>query len=196
MTLSCHSPEQRVFFKAYISWYEGFQGGASGRESTYQYRGCKRWRFNPWVGKIPRRRKWQPAPVFLPGKFHRERNLVGYVHGVTKSWSWLRNRTHTHTQAVVKQTKFYRFIPSFFPGFNNQKGTLVYSNLENSVAERKQLFSLTSKSISNYLQIIFPNLPAIFFWSYFRGLRVWRLWQRAHLGSFWPVCIPDLPNTY
>ena len=26
--------------------------------------------FDPWVGKIPWRRKWQPPPVFLPGKFH------------------------------------------------------------------------------------------------------------------------------
>jgi len=30
------------------------------------------------------RRKWQPTPGFLPGKCHRQRNLAGYVHGVTK----------------------------------------------------------------------------------------------------------------
>ena len=41
----------------------------SGKESTCQYRRCKRCRFNSWVGKIPWNRKWQPAPVFLPGKF-------------------------------------------------------------------------------------------------------------------------------
>ena len=34
--------------------------------------------FDPWVGKIPRRRKWQPTPVFLPGESHGQRNLVGY----------------------------------------------------------------------------------------------------------------------
>ena len=34
-------------------------------------------RFNPWVGKIPWSRKWQPIPVFLPGKFHGWRSLVG-----------------------------------------------------------------------------------------------------------------------
>jgi len=32
---------------------------------------------NPWVGKIPRRREWQPTPVFLPGEFHGQRSLVG-----------------------------------------------------------------------------------------------------------------------
>jgi len=31
-----------------------------------------------WVGKIPWRRAWQPTPVLLPGKFHRQRSLVGY----------------------------------------------------------------------------------------------------------------------
>ena len=34
--------------------------------------------FDPWVGKIPWRRKWQPTPVFMPGKTHGPRNLVGY----------------------------------------------------------------------------------------------------------------------
>ena len=29
---------------------------------------CRRPRFNPWVRKIPWRRKWQPTPVSLPGK--------------------------------------------------------------------------------------------------------------------------------
>ena len=32
----------------------------------------------PWIRKIPWRRKWQPSPVFLPGKFHGQRSLVGY----------------------------------------------------------------------------------------------------------------------
>ena len=38
------------------------------------------WRpwFNPWVGKIPWRRKWQPTAVLLPRKFHGWRSLVGY----------------------------------------------------------------------------------------------------------------------
>ena len=35
-------------------------------------------RFDPWVRKMPLRRKWQPTPVFLLRKFHGERNLVGY----------------------------------------------------------------------------------------------------------------------
>ena len=45
---------------------------------------CRRHRFNPWVGKIPWRRKWQPTPVFLTGKFHGQTNLVGTIHGVAR----------------------------------------------------------------------------------------------------------------
>ena len=33
--------------------------------------------FDPWVGKIPWRRKWQSTPVLLPGKYHCQRSLVG-----------------------------------------------------------------------------------------------------------------------
>ena len=38
---------------------------------------CRRRRFDPWVGKIPSSRKWQPTPLFLPGKFHGQRNMAG-----------------------------------------------------------------------------------------------------------------------
>ena len=33
---------------------------------------------DPWVGKIPWRRKWQPTPIFFPGEFHGQRSLAGY----------------------------------------------------------------------------------------------------------------------
>ena len=35
--------------------------------------------FDPWVSKIPWRRKWQPTPVFLPGESHGQRRLEGYT---------------------------------------------------------------------------------------------------------------------
>ena len=38
----------------------------------------RRPRFDPWVGKIPWRRKWKPTSVFLPGKSHGWRSLVSY----------------------------------------------------------------------------------------------------------------------
>ena len=47
----------------------------SGKESFCQ---CWRCRFDPWVGKIPWRRKWQPTPIFLPVKFHGHMSLAVY----------------------------------------------------------------------------------------------------------------------
>ena len=44
--------------------------------------------FDPWVGKIPWRRKWQPTPVFLPGKSHGQRSLAVYrLCRVEHDWS-------------------------------------------------------------------------------------------------------------
>ena len=52
--------------------------------------------FDPWVGKIPWRKEWQPTPVFLPGEFHGQRRLAGYsLWGVRVRHDWA---TNTHTQ--------------------------------------------------------------------------------------------------
>ena len=56
----------------------GLSGWHSGKESTCKYKKHRRCGLNPWIRKIPWRRKWQPTPVFLPGKSHGQRSLVGY----------------------------------------------------------------------------------------------------------------------
>ena len=72
-------------------------GGASDKESTCQHRKCKRCQFDPWVGKILWRRKWQPAPIFLPGKFHGQKSLVGYS-------PWSRKRVRHKWALIILQT--------------------------------------------------------------------------------------------
>ena len=57
---------------------EGLPRWLSGKASTCQSRRSKRCTFNPWVGKIPWRRIWQPTLAFLPGECHGQRSLVGY----------------------------------------------------------------------------------------------------------------------
>ena len=58
-------------------------------------RQCRRCRFDPWVGKIPCRRAWQPTPVFLPGNPLQyswnpmDRGVWQAVHGAAKSQTWL-----------------------------------------------------------------------------------------------------------
>ena len=82
------SPELRAFIGTqWLSWFNamfsvllsvflafGLPRWLSSKESTCQ---CRRHRFDPWVGKIPWRRKWQPTPVFLPGESHGQRSLAG-----------------------------------------------------------------------------------------------------------------------
>ena len=62
----------------------GFSGGAVVEGSACQWRRCRRTEFDPWLGKIPCKRKWQPTPVFLPEKSHGQRSLAGYSQWVHK----------------------------------------------------------------------------------------------------------------
>ena len=57
----------------------------NGKESARQCRRHKRLGFDSWVGKVPWRRKWQPAPVLLPGKSH-GRKIPGQEPGGLQSW--------------------------------------------------------------------------------------------------------------
>ena len=63
-----------MFIKHSLERRLGFPGGSEVKNLLQ----CRRYRFNSWVGKIPWRRKWQPTSVFLPGKSHSQRSLVGY----------------------------------------------------------------------------------------------------------------------
>ena len=67
-------------------------GGISGKESTCQCRRHKRLGFDPWVGKIPCRRQWQPTPVLLPRKLHGEGSLMSMGYQIIRH-DWV----HTHT---------------------------------------------------------------------------------------------------
>ena len=90
----------------YLYWLQfppllnkGVSGGASAKESACQYRRRKRCGFDPSVGKILWSRKWQPTPVFLPGKFHGQKSLAGY-----SPWGHKESDTteHTYTHLLNK----------------------------------------------------------------------------------------------
>ena len=65
--------------------------------------------FDPWVKKIPWRRKWQPSPIFLSEKFHGQRSLVGYSpwgckesemteQACTHAWTFQKRNTHSNAK--------------------------------------------------------------------------------------------------
>ena len=76
---------------------KGLPWWLSGKESTCQ---CKTCGFDPWVGNMPWRRKWQSILIFLPGKSRGQRSLKGYspAHGVAR----VRQDFATEQQQVPK----------------------------------------------------------------------------------------------
>ena len=95
-----------------VAYIGGLPRWCSGKEFVCQCRRCKRWGFNPWVRKIPWSRKWQPNPVFLPGKFHGQRGLAGYSpwgsQKVGHDWACTHIHTHTHTHTKPYSTSLVR----------------------------------------------------------------------------------------
>ena len=73
-----------------------------GRHNKCKYL-CTQRRFDPWIGKIPWRRKWQPTPVLLPGKSHGQRSLVGYC-------PWGRKELDTTEQLHAPNTGAPQYI--------------------------------------------------------------------------------------
>ena len=71
--------------------YLGLPGGASGKDPTCQSKRLRRHRFDPWVGKIPRRRAQEPTPVFSPGE----------GHGNPFQYSRLEKGTETHSSILT-----------------------------------------------------------------------------------------------
>ena len=78
-----------VLFTVFRTVY--FPGGASGKESAYQFRRCNRHRFYPWVRKVPWRKDRQSTPVLLPGESHpRDRGAWGLQSLGLQSQTWLK----------------------------------------------------------------------------------------------------------
>ena len=91
---------KRIKLSEVKSMSYGLPGWLSGKESACQ---CRRRRFDPWVGKILSRRKWQPAPVFLPGQSHGLRSLVGCSprgHRVRHDWVTLLTYLLTYLHCI------------------------------------------------------------------------------------------------
>ena len=66
--------------------------------------------FDPWVSKIPWRRKGQPTPVFLPGKSYGQRTCWATVHRVTKSRTRQGISTSTCMRQVWKATQKFQTV--------------------------------------------------------------------------------------
>ena len=103
--------------------HPGLPRWLSGKESACQFSRCKRCRFDPWVRKIPWRRKWQPTQVFLLGKLHGQRSLVDYSSQGCKK-SDMTGHAHMHAwPRYFSKTYLFTSIK-----FHSQSFKIVFLN--------------------------------------------------------------------
>ena len=108
---------------------------------------------HPWVGKIPWRRKWQPTPVFLSGKSHGWKSLVGYSQ-------WGRKESDT-TEQLSFFLCFFRFPLYPFSGeFFYHKLILILSKAFSASIEMITWFLFFSLLIRGFQRTVVKNLPA------------------------------------
>ena len=127
----------------------GCPHGASGEESPCQYSRLKRHGFIPWVGKIPRRRAWQPTPIFWSGESH-EHHWWATVHEVTKSQTrlkWLSMHAHIH----------YAYVPlgrNTFPPYISMWGLRPKSAWPTELHSPGGIHSTSSKAAASQLPFL------------------------------------------
>ena len=98
LCLGEHDGLRQKFIADVLPW--GFPGSLDGKELACQGRRHKRRRFDPWVGKIPWRRPWQPTSVFFPGESYGQRSLASYCLYGHKESDRLK-RLSMHTRAAL-----------------------------------------------------------------------------------------------
>ena len=123
-----NSPSMLIYFPKYYMLFQ-LPSWLSGKESAYQ---CRRLRFNPWVGKIPQRRKWQPISCLgNPGSLAWEIPWTEMPGGLPSMWSQESDTTgtlSTGTQYVLLRGPSTHFI-SAWNGFSPSSLPLTFQTL-------------------------------------------------------------------
>ena len=89
----------------------GFPGGTSGKESACECRRHKRHGFDPWVRKIPWRRKRQPTPIFFTWRIPWTKEPGGpQSMGMQRVRQWLTKHTPKFWQLELNRLVSYDFF--------------------------------------------------------------------------------------
>ena len=125
--------------------------------------------FNPWVGKTPWGREWEPTPVFLPGESHGQRSLAGYSPWGRKESNTTEATSHTHSMSSAWcQWLHLRAIQTIY-WLNEWKLTII-----------------TFQSLKSLKSILLFKLPLIVCWMM---LLFWEIKTIKHLFSFNNFCL-------
>ena len=107
--MSASDPVQRACICITALLEMVFPSGSVGKESACQ---CRRHRFDPWVGRIPWRRKWQTNPASLSGESQAQRSPADYSPWGQRVKHGLATK---HAFTLVEMPFLYRLVKSFQP---------------------------------------------------------------------------------
>ena len=161
-----------------------------GKELACQCRKCG---FNPWVGKAPWRRKWQPTSVFLPGQSHGQRSLASYSPWDKKKklvLTYRLNNNNCATYTLVndlygKWHKFIALIPLSLFSFHDHDlyvpAHLVSLNspfFPSPALSGCRMFCSASLTLSSFFLLGFLAFPQMIFnkWQMSQGKMQPRMW--------------------
>ena len=132
----------------------GFPGDSEGKEFTCSSGDLgliQVWVDPTWLGKIPWRREWLPTPVFLPGEFHGQRSLGGYI-------LWSRRVRHDW----VTNTFTFFHIQTCSPGLQSMVVVVVAvkkpwrTELSSSSAVLSRLHGHSCPPLATWASVGFP----------------------------------------
>ena len=137
-----------------------FPGGSDGKVSCLQ---CERPGFNPWVGKIPWRRKWQSTPVYCLENPMDRGAWKATVHGVAKSrtrLSDLKDDAVKVLHSICQQEDWKRsvFIP--IPKKGNAKGCSNYRTIALISHASKVMLKILQARLQQYMNRELPDIQA------------------------------------
>ena len=145
---------------------------------------CRRHGFDPWVRNFCWRKKWQPTPVFLPGKSHGQRSLVGYSpwsckrvkHDLATKEQWLAMMWRKWVILTIKGHTFFQL--RWFPNTFNKSERWPFSVVSWLQKTLKEFKELRDFAITKYLSFSYTYLYEHFPSSHIKT-RI--KWIQAHL---------------
>ena len=101
-------PKQNFLYSYLFVPTRVFPGGSVVKNVPHNTMRLRRCEFDPWVRKVPWRRKWQSTPVFLPEKSHEQRILEGCRPRGSKRVGpdQATEHTHTHESKIISCARF------------------------------------------------------------------------------------------
>ena len=112
---------------------------------------CSRPRFDPWVGKIPWRRKWRPTPISLPGEFHGQKNLAGCSPWGYTELDMTKGLTLSFFHLIGVCTEYLRYTSA-----GNSR---VFKNMEWSLTA---ILEVRGRQVNSYKSHVASTFPRIF----------------------------------